>query len=135
MCLLTTQKKAKIAKMDLVTYKMIDLIGDEIIPTFQGGKPYEIGKLNKTEIKESPNGTSFDYEDLEFYKNKKGVKYIVQGFHSSVKIDILKETLEKYKWDKSHLYLCIIPKGSQYYTGYKGLTVSDKIIIIRKLEL
>ena len=142
MCLVVhrdTQKK--IAEEDIIVYKELRHIYENVVSACYQDFNYILEKLYKTEItKETPNEvihTCFDCKDAEVLMKAYGDSWRInedlisyaQGFHSAMSQDRFKE-LSYYN---SSIYECVIPKGSEYYENLSGLIVSNQIIIKNKI--
>lgn len=145
MCLVTNQLEPKIATEDIIVYKKMNEHKDSgTIWSYHQDFQYELGKLYKTEIKESEDISVLDYEAKRDYEN------FYKGFNSNFGENIIDDTLKcfgegfhSYKrkergdirfWSKAFLYECIIPKGSEYYEDCSNLLVSNQLIIVKKVE-
>lgn len=130
MCLVTTQKKPKIAKKAITVYKFL-YNGSSPYQCF----PYELGKLYSVGMKESDDEITYDKiatEALEQYREGgKKIRYIGQGFHSI----LAKKRVKRCDESGNQLYICTIPKGAEYYTDNTGLIVSNKIKIRKEIEI
>jgi hypothetical protein len=146
MCLITEQKKAKIANEDIVCYKTMDVSSEGVLYSPYMGFNYELNKVYKERLCFSHTGCSFDdltdekYKGPEYYKfyadcgdasialKKLGLIEIGEGFHAA----LTKKRLSIKKIGKK-IFQCKIPKGSRYYTDATGLIVSNQIIIEKML--
>lgn len=120
MCLLTTQKKVKIAKEDITCYKVIN---PNMTSLYYTEFKWELGKLYETEIE---------------YRSKWDVSEVSQAFHS---YQSLMDDL-KFAYFKSlspcMMVKCTIPKGSEYYLGKQNEMngyASNKLIINEILDV
>lgn len=112
-----SQYKIKIAKKDLVCYKMFYFknyntkdIKDGITGVVRTYYKYKFNEINNTE--------------LDSLNNVKRYGIVNYGFHSyNYKKDILSD--EK-NWAWHIIVKCIIPKGSEYYNGYNPEYDSDR---------
>ncbi len=136
MCLITTQKKASIAKEDILVFKLLS-------PTssFDAKSPfhehtYSLYKRQDTVITEDTDWTTFDEIDIRWldtnYPNwcegeNSELKCFGQGFHSAISYERL---VDRYAFIDT-VYECIIPAGSEYYKNDTGLVISNAIIVIR----
>jgi len=144
MCLITEQKKPKVADKDIVCYKAGGYNKQKNI--FWGIYycfEYELSKLYKTKLKESTDCFYYDSEAIEQYglnpfhfrpgklmeELKKRYNIIGSGFHSAESLDRLKRE------GRSEKAKCIIPKGSLYYKDKTGLLVSNQIIVEEIINL
>lgn len=103
---------------------------------------YEIGRLYKTDIERDNSyslyGTEEEQNELnQAYgidwrdnRHNNGLISIGPGFHSAVDPKYLGGLFEFTHF----LCECTIPAGSEYYTGFGGLIVSNQIIINRIIE-
>lgn len=141
MCLITTQKVAKVAEKDIIVYKEMNKISDTTCTSGYQGYLYTLGILNKTEIKdvESNNWTCADSVDSKYLNKTYGndwnkrrpaeLRCIGQGYHSFKTLERMDQGV--YLDDR---YECAIPAGSEYYEDATGLLVSNQIIINKKVQ-
>jgi hypothetical protein len=140
MCLVTTQKKPKVAKKNITVYKALNVDNNGFIrAVFQHGYHYELGKLNSTKIKVN---TYFD----ECFDKQADICFLyTTGFHSSDAIDngdaiSISEGFHSAKTEarlfdicnndnEVKIFKCTIPSGALYYEDFSGLVVSNEIII------
>lgn len=141
MCTLTIQARAKVAKQDIISYKLMDVYGEnnQICSTYRFYE-YSTNELYETKLtyqKCSPCHFEYlDNKEHEYFFNgsevkpefKGKLKSVEQGFHSSIKIERLSRLLN-YGSGMTKIFKCIIPKGAKIVYGSEGLIVSDKIII------
>ena len=138
MCLITPNKEPKIAKKDIKVYKILTNDLNAPFHTFQ----YEIGKLNRVEIAESNKWYSTNRIDNKWlndnypsWQNEDNTNLIClgQGFHCAKGIKIAKEMFASYLFfdfnNPSSLFVCTIPKGSEYYDSPFGYLVSNSLVI------
>ena len=145
MCLvILPNSKPEIADKDIIVYKSLHYDLTTIHQYFQ----YEYNKLYQTDIKLCPNNNddAVPYDNKEiiaiancFNKIKEythwsmlrelnKIYFIGQGFHSC-------KTLNRTDREYYPIFKCIIPKGSEYYTGIDSeLLVSNQIIIKSLIE-
>ena len=138
MCLITEQKKPKIAENDMIVYKVLKA---SLYTPYQSFR-YELGELYETTIKNSTEWTAFDLKDAEWLNDhypkwKDGdfcaiteLKCIGQGFHSTLE----PERLFNVAHYEGEIYECTIPKGSEYYVNATGMCVSNQIIVNRQMD-
>lgn len=139
MCLITTQAKPTIAEQDIIVYKALQNINDELHPPYYGvgSFHYKINKTYATTIMEDKDDRCC-YDDLDqVYLNNNhegwqcggapGLFYYGKGYHSANTIERLD------KEPMYNIYECIIPAGSEYYSNPTGLMVSNKIIVTGKI--
>lgn len=152
MCLFTNQKMAKVAKKDIVCYKVVKLSSYDGIyrspfmhtpldKTLDGKQAY--GKIvynwgrstYETISRDNPyeDKPKFSYivEDgaIHSYKNLNGAKRLVKFFG------------KRDNEDEYHIFECIIPIGSDYYVGNENMNgggpicyASDKVKFIKEVE-
>lgn len=126
MCLLTTQKTAKIADKDIKTFK---LLNKDLHSPYKGTE-YELGKLATAEIQEVEYYEAWTSADDAYFCDKKGVRCFGPGLHSCTNKKFLKEE----NLFGNEIYECIIPEGSLYYRGFRGLTISNQLIVVKKVK-
>jgi len=143
MCLITEQKKAKIAEEDITVYKEV-IIGDEKCMSPIHGFEYKFNKLytSATLRPKSIIGLRFA-DDFSIHDIRTGVYYFsdkkVNIAGGEVVIDnkccdyvVISKGFHAYtnfERDKDINVKCIIPKGSEYFEDATGLIVSNQIII------
>lgn len=142
MCLITRQKKAKIAKEDITCYKLVNSTSStKKVCADNYDFEYTLGKLYQTEM--VVNNIPQCYADdlvAEYYKFKpytmdrvtKNLIHVHEGFHSAISIQRFKDA-DYYICFNRICVECTIPKGSKYYKDGTGLLVSNKIIINKKV--
>ena len=134
MCLIiaSTDKK-KIAKEDIVCYKILHTICKDSARAYIQNFEYEIKKLYETNIEFTDSLRVFDslaVEDRDsLIRRNIPIKSINKGFHSAKSISRI--TSENHFGD---IYECIIPKDSEYYEDKTNLIVSNKIIILKEIK-
>lgn len=136
MCLITSQKKPKTARKNMVVYKALERKGPKTAVSPYQNYKYIIGKLYTTEIMSSDEWTTHDSIDaLYLDKNYDGWRYkttmknllmcIGKGFHATLTIERLNDDDD----DDTTIYECVIPKGSKYHLDGTNQIVSNQIII------
>ena len=128
MCLFTNQQMAKVAKKDIVCYKVVKRRCDGIYETpfrhtplgktLDGKQEYGLivynnwsrsgfGTISRDNIYEDKPKFSYVVEDgaIHSYKKLSGAKRLVKFF-----------TRRGFE-DEYHIFECIIPAGSDYYVG------------------
>lgn len=139
MCLYCWRKNPRIAKKDIVCYKVLIHNGSGIYATpymqkqltlaEKKGKVYFVATGNKT-LLVNLNGLS------RFFFRYQVSKGYIHTFKN--KADAVKEIAD-WRCGKNPpvIFKCIIPKGTEYYKGIFGRTMksycSDKIRIIEKV--
>ena len=143
MCLVTTQRKAKITKKDLVVFKGVREFDGEIRSLYHGFRYEEnIPYARALKIERNPVEVVTVFDDIATTKykpwkrdyeksTKKAMNKIVTeiscGFHACL-------TKERVT-DKDYIIReFIIPKGSEVYYDATGLIVSNQIILKPKTE-
>lgn len=121
MCLRTKQTKPQIATEDIICYKIIH---KDMTSLFHKEFKWELGKVYHTEMTTTLSS---------FFMNI----MVEQGFHS---YSTLKATREGYYSSSEPCIAvkCIIPKGSEYYTGSHGIRdgyTSERIILNEIISL
>lgn len=130
MCLVTTDATIKIAKKDMIVYKLgtMSFSGKYFISEMQN-YTYLLGVLNTCVISEpDADGQYYDQLVFDYYQDLSNKKYITIGFHSAKK----KDRLSGYSF--TQIVKCTIPKGSQYIEDKTGLVVSNQIIINKEVK-
>ena len=120
MCLLTTQKKVKIAEEDITCYKVIN---PDMTSLYYTEFKWELGKLYETERQ---------------CRSKWDVSEVSQAFHSyqSLMDDLTYAYFESLS--PCMMVKCTIPKGSEYYLGKQDAMdgyASNKLIINEILDV
>ena len=101
MCLrIVKDEKPRIAKKDILCYKVISSCGDGTYQTYYQLTDVVIGETYKSKVIVRPNGTTIGV-GLHSYSNKKAL--------FQFNYDLLSDPIRGVK--------CIIPKGSTYYVG------------------
>lgn len=135
MCLITTQKTAKIAEEDIVVYKGLMQLSETECKSIYQWWVYTLGQLYKTEIQEDDEWCAYDSKATTFLNSQfRGwsngeqehvLKCIGPGYHACITLDRLP--------NDNNIYQCTIPKGSEYYVDATGLIVSNQIIINKRI--
>lgn len=132
MCLQTAQKEVKIAKKDLIVYKLFEKQeGNYFVSPYQNFE-YKINKLYKTNILEDKDDCAFDELSRKIrLKSKKRWKSYGKGFHAA----LYKNRFENTEDDAFYglVVKCVIPKNSKYYVGFGKLIISNQIIVIGEI--
>ena len=148
MCLITEQKRAKVAVEDIPCYKVLTYQRSQLKSPYQDFV-YEVGKLYKvkfTIVRNHSDGVRFCSADnvaTDAYENwkvgsrwKKGTIAIEHGFHSCKEADrALVSCDSTVKFERCALVTCTIPKGAHYYEDVTGLLCSNQIIINEIVEV
>jgi hypothetical protein len=136
MCLITDNKEKQFATEDMIVYKIFGLHLQSFFMYFQ----YELDILYETKITESSPENWYPCCKLDenylkenygpsakiWIKNPKLI-CLEEGFHSA-------KTIENLKFiGSNHVYECIIPKGSEFYTDTVGFIISNKIIVKQQI--
>lgn len=134
MCLQTTWTEPKIAKEDLIVYKLLKKIDDsdffhpeyDYRAAFMTDFLYKSNKLYETKIYATLDNTAFDTLAMNARNEHTGSRLnsIGKGFHSAWNIERLTDLSED-----EVIVKCIIPKGAEFYIGLTDLLVSNQIII------
>ena len=138
MCLLTYQKEPIILEEDKIVWKKMDKFEDKIFSVYFNFR-WELNKLYEIEIKttnyfvQTYDTIQYDrYFDTEINNYRKGTIKLTKGFHS---FNNKEYAIEDTKSSYYYLFECKIPKGSEYYEDETGLCISNKIIIIKQLNI
>jgi len=134
MCLVTRQKKALVAKKDIIVYKAVNRkLGSAF---YTSGIVYDVGSYHESEIVvEKEFKSFFDNTVEDSYPDKfaKDLTHISKGLHSM--------TGKRFgafskKYPNYYLFIqCTIPMGAEYYKDNTGLYVSDKLIVNKIIEV
>jgi len=131
MCLVTTDATIRIAKTNMIVYKIgaMSPKGKYFYSEMQEYR-YTLGELNSCDISKPENdGLYYDVISSEYYEEMPNKQYISRGFHSARK---------KERFVHSYFFTdvvkCTIPKGSQYIKDKTGLIVSNQIIINKQVK-
>lgn len=144
MCLITTQKTAKVADQDITVYKLMrhGEISGGLSPMFQIFD-YRIGKRYDTPIVMGDRNVSYDFccfdpaEVKWLHTLVPGAKddwakspllvSVKGGFHCATSSNRLEEHVGIFR-----IYECVVPKGSQYFESGNGLMAASSIIVTGK---
>lgn len=137
MCLITNQLEPLIATEDIKVGKILSEKRNSLfhVNSYHGFH-YDYGVPYMTEIRDTDDYSAFTTIDMEYlYDNypkwrlgEENLKYIGQGFHSLLIDSPI--YLDNLEYSPSEImYHATIPKGSEYYIGFCGLVVSNKIIV------
>jgi len=144
MCLVTKKKNPKMAKKDIIVWK---ILRSDLSAIYQSNFYYERDKLNKTKFKyESYNNwwvvfdkiirvklreTFPNFENDEEMKRK--MMSVSEGFHSL----LYKKDAKYYisvdgmaRDNDGKIFKAIIPKGAEYIKDGYGQIVSNQLIIL-----
>lgn len=137
MCLITDQKKPKIAEEDMTVYKILLKSMGTYSTMFELFK-YDLNVLYETTIKKSSDISCLDDIDEDALKKtfgqwKKNPKLIAygQGYHSAYEAERLKSLANEFD---GVIMECVIPKGSKYYDNISGLVVSNQLIVVKEVN-
>ena len=111
MCLTATHRRVKIAKEDIVCYKLLD---SKLKSPFKGFK-YKLNKLTVSNL-DIPDEDKDIYKGLHAYQNISSANSDIKGIRLFFGII-------------TDVYKAIIPKGSRYYLGKHNDIVSNQMII------
>jgi len=137
MCLITTQKKPKKARKDMLVYKALRECSETIASSVYECHKYILGELYTVQIQQDNDWTAADQDDQAWltrnYPNwnhgtETELICIGAGYHASTTPKRIQ------KWFTEPIYECTIPKGSEYYEDATGLIVSNQIIINKKIS-
>lgn len=128
MCLESKTVFPKIAKEDIICYKVIDIKGYSV---YNRSYQYDEHKINKA------NGGFRLIKDILFYffhKRYSFVGYVFGILHSFVfKRYALNLLSNLEKSDSYTVWECVIPKGSLYFEGYYNEYGSRKLKLVRRV--
>ena len=130
MCLVTKQRKAKIAKKDIVCYKLLA----DYLSSIYFACSYRKGVLMRTDLQvhkavKGDMNECFDNSCYKLYYPYTGQTNIIsQGFHAALSVKRLKGK----GWS---IYEFLIPAGSEYFIDKTGLIVSNQIILVNDINL
>lgn len=129
MCLESKTIFPKIAKEDIICYKVIDIKGYSV---YNKSYQYDEHKINKA------NGGSRLIKDILFYffyrKRYSSFAYVFGILHSfASKEYALRLFINLGKHELYTVWECVIPKGSLYFEGYYNEYGSRKLKLIRKI--
>ena len=134
MCLVTKQRKAKIAKKDITCYKHLRRF--DLTTTYQF-YVYNVGRLDKTHLSFGRNNhwCLADEAAMNFYwkaSRKRVLTEVIHGFHAYLSIDRAQAVMCE---GNEGLYEFLIPAGSEYFTDKTGLIVSNQIMLVNDINL
>ena len=128
MCLESKTVFSKIAKEDIICYKVIDIKGYSV---YNRSYQYDEHKINKA------NGGFRLIKDILFYffhKRYSFVGYVFGILHSfAFKRYALNLLINLGKSDLYTVWECVIPKGSLYFEGYYNEYGSRKLKLVRRI--
>ena len=143
MCLVTKQRRAKIAKKDITCYKRLH---PDLRSYYQNFK-YSVGVLVTRELRVEYNikdwfpldshvaivygdpmymKGSFMFSDRNEILRTKSANQISDGLHASLSIDRIGGV---------SVYEFVIPAGSEYFIDKTGLIVSNQIMLVNDINL
>lgn len=126
MCLIP-KESAKIAKKDIVVYKILFKYPDGSYVSPFRGTIYQIGELKTANIK-------YDKRLLPFYCRETYDTVITKGLHAYI---ITEETAISYARSIATTMIivkAIIPKGAMYVLGFNDEIVSTQLKLIEECE-
>lgn len=129
MCLESKTIFPKIAKEDIICYKVIDIKGYSV---YNRSYQYDEHKINKA------NGGSRLIKDILFYffyrKKYLFVRYVFGILHSFKSKYFALNLFNNLRKDESYtIWECVIPKGSLYFEGYYNEYGSRKLKLVRRI--
>ncbi len=152
MCLITEQRFAKIAKDDIVVYKLLRKHKNKITSTIHKSHVWALNVLYKTKLViERRNALPFEryfkYADahaeehyspfINYFGNTRfstNIRYptkpltiVHEGYHAYKDYNKIKKS--HYYGDMENIFIAIIPKGAKYFEDATGLITSNKLII------
>lgn len=150
MCLVTADKNRYTAEEDIVVYKILkeDLTSECWDFQYELEKQYSNSLVLQNCISFYCDVDQEHFRSIYGYdgNSSKELISIAKGFHSLGNIKLTKEIFERYhkeifeRYHKNSSYRkfviveCIIPKGSKYYKNELDMYVSNRIIIVKKIE-
>ena len=143
MCLVTKQRKAKIAKKDITCYKQLGyglvsrymkyryyvgvVVTRPLHVEFNINDWFPLDQIVSNEYGEVKDG--YRYSEREKLIRTKRANEVSSGLHASLTTDRLEENVEH------GLYEFLIPAGSEYFTDKTGLIVSNQIMLVNDINL
>ena len=129
MCLESKTIFPKIAKEDIICYKVIDIKGYSI---YNRSYQYDEHKINKA------NGGSRLIKDILFYffyrKRYSSFAYVFGILHSFAFKGYALNLFNNLRKDNSYtIWECVIPKGSLYFEGHYYEYGSRKLKLVRRI--
>lgn len=129
MCLESKTIFPKIAKEDIICYKVIDIKGYSI---YNRSYQYDEHKINKA------NGGFRLIKDILFYffyrKKYPCVVYVFGILYSFKSKDYALNLFNNLRKDESYtIWECVIPKSSLYFEGHHNEYGSRKLKLVRKV--
>lgn len=145
MCLITLNKRVKIAKQDIVCYKRMSVFNNRLFSSIRRF-PYELGKSYVTTLYPTSEYIfgKHIYPDsavmMHYFPNSDFVTWVLnkkpliisEGFHAYTTIDRI--SMDELHYDEVIVQMTI-PKGARYYTDATGLIVANKIICNEIIKL
>jgi len=129
MCLQTNWEQAKIAKTDIIVYKILSCVSKKYLTPYRNAR-VEIGKTYESDL---------DEPQLKFYIGNSFERIVKVSLHSfaNKKSIIAAQTKESgITWfGKRVLVKCVIPKGSEYVKGkFSSLTADHNSYTSNQLQ-
>lgn len=122
MCLYTDQTRAKIAKEDIVVYKVLDTEYGLLLSPYYSHSHWSIGRTKKSKLHKQKDRSSIPID-----------KYAVnEGLHACRTIQRAFDRIGTTVLTTSKVFEAIIPKGAKYYFGQKDEAASDKLKLTGK---
>jgi hypothetical protein len=129
MCLVTLQKRVKIAKTDIPVFKILEKHGNGGFRSPYQGMRYKLGKLYQAEIRSSATGMYCSGSDRVAYQHEKNKIFYNRGLHAYTTIDAARYG----KYSGMYIMNAVIPAGSRYYVNKVGMVVSNQLKVIGKI--
>lgn len=130
MCLVTEQKRVKIAKEDIPVYKALR---SDLTTIYQTGFQYKLGKMNETTITEVVDDNFYGNGDSYYYERArdrgKEIHFYAEGFHTFTTLEEAKKNCSEFT-----IVAGIIPKGARYYTNKFNMAVSNKLLLTEIIQ-
>ena len=141
MCLITNNITPSIATEDIICYKRLDLVNGCFRTPFLHkkvcnkkniiGYKQAIGCFEKLTRKKYFEYTSYKGD---LYSLSKGFIHTYSTFGKILKNSVTFDICGRMT-TKSHMFKCIIPKGSKYWVGQDLDLCSDKIIYKKEIDI
>jgi len=134
MCLVSKEQPQVISE-DIITFKLLEEEKDDYGTNIRYFSPYtnyyyDIGKLEKTEIRESRERIGFDGIDMdEAHLCEEPIKFYGQGYHSFYPARIITMNKWSYCIIGTKIGIMKIPKGSTIINGFTQAVISSQIIL------
>ena len=140
MCLRTYQKEPEILEEDLIVYKQLECINDDLVSPYQRNEiilddpiyfKWTLNVLYQTKIEQTMDKQFADWTSQKHYTNFWDDESLLSygpGFHSYNSKDRIKKLHGDFI-----TFECLIPKGSEVYRDETGLLVSNQLIVLKEI--